>query len=245
MIVPAAVPGLAKTAKLVPYWIVASVHLSNVWFGKGCLALRLSQAPDRFEPGFTAKTIVGVLFIAFVMTPGQMYLSLVTGIGIGEAAQWVTVLLFLEIAKRSFTTLRRQEFFLLLDGSPHTTPLLQGLRQAPTGESIGHVEESGSGSSMYIPDGPWTPQIVPIKGISQEMPIFPKLEDDDFGQSFLKELEEFAGRPRLVTDAPLFVRVRAWRPQEVDAVVIHWINSSRMKGRDRDFAPGGAATGGV
>ncbi|MEE3334873.1 MAG: peptide transporter, partial [Candidatus Latescibacterota bacterium] len=73
----------------------------------------LLQAPDRFESGFTAKTIVGVLFIAFIMTPGQMYLSLVTGIGIGEAAQWVTVILFLEIAKRSFTTLRRQEIFLL------------------------------------------------------------------------------------------------------------------------------------
>jgi len=73
----------------------------------------LLQAPDRFEPGFTAKTIVGVLFIAFIMTPGQMYLSLVTGIGIGEAAQWVTVILFLEVAKRSFTTLRRQEIFLL------------------------------------------------------------------------------------------------------------------------------------
>ena len=73
----------------------------------------LLQAPDRFEPGFTGKTIVGVLFIAFIMTPGQMYLSLVTGIGIGEAAQWVTVILFLEIAKRSFTTLRRQEIFLL------------------------------------------------------------------------------------------------------------------------------------
>jgi hypothetical protein len=37
----------------------------------------------------------------------------VTGIGIGEAAQWVTVILFLEIAKRSFTSLRRQEIFLL------------------------------------------------------------------------------------------------------------------------------------
>jgi hypothetical protein len=73
----------------------------------------LLQAPDRFEAGFTIKTIIGVLFIAFIMTPGQMYLSLVTGIGIGEAAQWVTVILFLEIAKRSFTSLRRQEIFLL------------------------------------------------------------------------------------------------------------------------------------
>ncbi len=73
----------------------------------------LLQAPERFEHGYTLKTLVGVLFIAFIMTPGQMYLGLVTGIGIGDAAQWVTVILFLEIAKRSFTTLRRQEIFLL------------------------------------------------------------------------------------------------------------------------------------
>ncbi len=45
----------------------------------------LLQAPTEYEEGFTTKTIVGVLFIAFIMTPGQMYLSLVTGIGIGEA----------------------------------------------------------------------------------------------------------------------------------------------------------------
>ena len=73
----------------------------------------LLQAPTQFDHGFTKKTVIGVLFIAFIMTPGQMYLSLVTGIGIGEAAQWVTVILFLEIAKRSFTTLKRQEIFLL------------------------------------------------------------------------------------------------------------------------------------
>jgi hypothetical protein len=73
----------------------------------------LLQPPERFEEGYTRKTLIGVLFIAFIMTPGQMYLSLVTGIGIGDAAQWVTVILFLEIAKRSFTSLRRQEIFLL------------------------------------------------------------------------------------------------------------------------------------
>lgn len=73
----------------------------------------LLQAPEKFDHGYTKKTLIGVLFIAFIMTPGQMYLSLVTGLGIGEAAQWVTVILFLEIAKRSFTSLRRQEIFLL------------------------------------------------------------------------------------------------------------------------------------
>ena len=73
----------------------------------------LLQPPVQYEEGFTRNTIVGVLFIALIMTPGQMYLSLVTGLGIGDAAQWVTVILFLEIAKRSFTTLRRQEIYLL------------------------------------------------------------------------------------------------------------------------------------
>jgi len=48
------------------------------------------------------------------MTPGEMYLGLFTGGGIGAAAQWVTVILFLEVAKRSFTSLRRQEIYLLV-----------------------------------------------------------------------------------------------------------------------------------
>ena len=77
---------------------------------------------------------------------------------------------------------------------------------------------------MYIADGPWSPETVPIKGIRAEMPVYPKLEDDAFGQQFLKGLGQFFGRSRLITDAPWFVRVRAWRPQTMDALVIHWIN---------------------
>ena len=74
----------------------------------------LLQAPDRFEEGFTMKTVIGVLFISLIMTPGEMYLGLFNGGGIGSAAQWVTVILFLEVAKRSFTSLRRQEIYLLV-----------------------------------------------------------------------------------------------------------------------------------
>ncbi len=110
------------------------------------------------------------------------------------------------------------------DGSPHEQPLLEAWRGVPPEGSIGHVERSGSGSSLYLHDGPWTPEMVPIKGIPQEMPIYPKLEDDGFGQRFLEELEALCGPPWLATDAPWFVRVRAWWPQGVDAVVIHWIN---------------------
>ena len=74
----------------------------------------LLEPTEQFESGFTMRTIIGVIFISLVMTPGEMYLGLVTGGGIGAAAQWVTVILFLELAKRSFTSLRRQEIYLLV-----------------------------------------------------------------------------------------------------------------------------------
>ena len=74
----------------------------------------LLEPPNRFEEGFTVRTVIGVLFISLIMTPGEMYLGLVTGGGIGSAAQWVTVILFLEVAKRSFSSLRRQEIYLLV-----------------------------------------------------------------------------------------------------------------------------------
>ena len=35
----------------------------------------LLEAPDRFEEGFTIRTIIGVLFISLIMTPGEMYLG--------------------------------------------------------------------------------------------------------------------------------------------------------------------------
>ena len=74
----------------------------------------LLEAPSRFDSGFTLRTVIGVIFISLIMTPGEMYLGLVTGGSIGSAAQWVTVILFLEVAKRSFTSLKRQEIFLLV-----------------------------------------------------------------------------------------------------------------------------------
>jgi hypothetical protein len=73
----------------------------------------LLKTPTKFEEGFDWKTIVGAVFIGFLMMPGSMYLQLVIGQGIGPAARWVTIILFAEIAKRSYTELKQQEIFLL------------------------------------------------------------------------------------------------------------------------------------
>ena len=88
----------------------------------------LLKAPDHFEEGFDWKTIVGAVCIGFLMMPGSMYLQLVIGTGIGPAARWVTIILFAEIAKRSYTELKQQEIFLLyyMAGAALASPF-QGL----------------------------------------------------------------------------------------------------------------------
>jgi len=73
----------------------------------------LLPQPKHFEEGFDWKTIIGAVFIGFLMMPGSMYLQLVIGTGIGPAARWVTIILFAEIAKRAYTELKQQEIFLL------------------------------------------------------------------------------------------------------------------------------------
>ena len=73
----------------------------------------LLETPSQYEDGFTKPAILGVLFVAFIMIPGNMYLNLMVGGNLGAAAEWVTIILFAEVTKRSFITLKRQEVYLL------------------------------------------------------------------------------------------------------------------------------------
>jgi hypothetical protein len=88
----------------------------------------LLKTPDHFEEGFDWKTVIGAVFIGFLMMPGSMYLQLVIGSGIGPAARWVTIILFAEIAKRAHTSLKQQEIFILyyMAGAALASPF-QGL----------------------------------------------------------------------------------------------------------------------
>ncbi len=92
----------------------------------------LMEVPSRFDEGFSWTALIGALFIALMMVPGAMYMQLLAGIGVGPAAQWVTVILFIEVARRAHKRLRRAEVFVLfymagavMMASPH------GLAQGP------------------------------------------------------------------------------------------------------------------
>jgi len=73
----------------------------------------LMKPPGEFHKGFGWGTVLMALFVGLVMAPSQLYMTLVAGIGMGGAAQWVTVILYVEVARRALKKLRRPEIFVL------------------------------------------------------------------------------------------------------------------------------------
>src|SRR5687767_3682740 len=67
----------------------------------------------KYEDAFSRNVVLAALFVGFVMLPGSMYMGLVAGVGLGGAAEWVTLILFIETARRTFVTLRPQELMLI------------------------------------------------------------------------------------------------------------------------------------
>jgi len=76
---------------------------------------QLMKPPDVFADGFNWRTVIGAIFLGFIMMPGAMYLSLMVGTGasITSASQWVTIILFAEVARRSLKDLKMQEIYIL------------------------------------------------------------------------------------------------------------------------------------
>ena len=63
--------------------------------------------------GFTWRTIVGAVFVGLIMMPGAIYMGLISGVSASGIAQWVTIIIFVEIGRRSFIKMKRQEVIIL------------------------------------------------------------------------------------------------------------------------------------
>jgi len=75
---------------------------------------RVMEVPSTFEEGFRWSSLLGALFVALLMVPGAIYMGLLAGTAqMGAAAQWVTVILFVEVARRAHTRLNKSEIFVL------------------------------------------------------------------------------------------------------------------------------------
>ncbi|MBN1675582.1 MAG: peptide transporter [Kiritimatiellae bacterium] len=73
----------------------------------------LMPRPDHFESGLGWGTFLMALFVGLLMAPAQLYMHLVAGVGMSDAAKWVTVILYVEVARRAFKELKRPEIFIL------------------------------------------------------------------------------------------------------------------------------------
>ena len=105
------------------------------------------------------------------------------------------------------------------DGTPHTAGLLTDWRgAAPEGV-------------QYLGDRSWGPEKVEL-GPGREVPVYPVAQRDVFGRQFLKSLSDLLGAAWLETEAPWFVRVRAWRPEGSEALVLHWVNYRQDESSD-------------
>lgn len=80
-----------------------------------------------YENGFTWRTVLGALFICFVMLPGIIFMGLMIGQDLGTAAEWVTIILFVEISRRAFIKLRMQELYILKYTATQLTHIAGGL----------------------------------------------------------------------------------------------------------------------
>ena len=81
--------------------------------GQWWLERREDLETTEFKEGFTLRTILGALFVGVIMMPGAIYLGLMVGQDLGPAAEWTTIILFTEVARRSFTVLTRQEIYMI------------------------------------------------------------------------------------------------------------------------------------
>jgi hypothetical protein len=81
--------------------------------GQFYMERRPDLEPKEFREGFTLKTVLGALFVGIIMMPGAIYLGLMVGQDLGPAAEWTTIILFTEVARRSFTVLTRQEIYMI------------------------------------------------------------------------------------------------------------------------------------
>lgn len=71
----------------------------------------------KLASGFTWRSATGILYAAVVLQPAVIWLLLTTGMSLGWAAMYVTVLLFGELARMGGSPLSKQEVFTIMYGS--------------------------------------------------------------------------------------------------------------------------------
>ncbi len=69
--------------------------------------------PKEYRHGFGLKAVLGGFFVGLLIAPASMYMRLMIGGSLVGVAQWVTVILFLIIARQIRTPITKQEYYMI------------------------------------------------------------------------------------------------------------------------------------
>ncbi|HCL31644.1 MAG TPA: hypothetical protein DIC52_24845, partial [Candidatus Latescibacteria bacterium] len=107
------------------------------------------------------------------------------------------------------------------------SPFAEWIAQA-NGNQVTRV---GRGQVLAIGEGAWTPDRVEVKA-GVEIDVYPMPGVDDFGRELIARIDELVEGRWLLTDAPWFVRVRAWRTEDRTRICLHWLNYRQVENLD-------------
>jgi len=117
------------------------------------------------------------------------------------------------------------------DGQPHASPLFNTWQMAPTASTWAQMTTEGDGQILHIPTAPWLPEGVDITP-DLTLPLYPLHDLDPIGHALMKDLDTLLDARMLKTNAPWFVRVRAWQTKQEHALVLHWVNYHQAEDTD-------------
>ena len=168
---------------------------------------RLLTVPGTFDEGFNITALLGTLFVALIMVPGALYMELVAGAGIGGAAQWVTVLLFVEVAKRANAKLTRAQIFILfymsgmiMGRSVYGTPLFtQFLVQSDAALATGITQDMPTWIAPknvpYLPRTFLTRAWLPFLGLMVFREFFSRIDNAVLGYGLFRVTSDIERLP--------------------------------------------------
>jgi len=118
---------------------------------------------NSLRQGITWRSILGLIYTIIVFQPASLYMMLVTGTSLGAFVQWATLILFVEIARLTGSSLTQQEASLIFLGS-----WLSTMYVVFTGYSFGSTNLIGLLYPIYYRNS----DIVKMFSISDEIPNF-------------------------------------------------------------------------
>lgn len=105
--------------------------------------------------------------------------------------------------------------------------LLQGFQKSGGHFPLGEWPSELRRRVHHLGASPWTVERREVRpGV--HLPVWPPPDEDQFGVA-LRTCLSASGGSMLQTDAPWFVRVRAWRPQESFCLALHWVNYRQVE----------------